>query len=63
MDNAKFRRILTDKYPIILIDEYQDTNAGWIDSTKNHFLGKGGGRPAIRVLRRPLAEDLRRRMR
>ena len=40
MDNAKFRRILTDKYPIILIDEYQDTNAGWIDSIKNHFLGQ-----------------------
>ena len=40
MDNAKFRRILTAKYPIILIDEYQDTNAGWIDSIKNHFLGQ-----------------------
>ena len=42
MDNAKFRRILTNKYPIILIDEYQDTNAGWIDSIKNHFLGQDG---------------------
>lgn len=42
MDNAKFRRILTDKYPIILIDEYQDTNAGWIDSIKKHFLGQEG---------------------
>ena len=40
MDNVKFRRILTAKYPIILIDEYQDTNAGWIDSIKNHFLGQ-----------------------
>ena len=40
MDNAKFRRILTNKYPIILIDEYQDTNAGWIDSIKKHFLGQ-----------------------
>ena len=40
MDNAKFRRILTNKYPIILIDEYQDTNADWINSIKNHFLGK-----------------------
>ena len=40
MDNAKFRRILTDKYPIILIDEYQDTNVGWIDSIKKHFLGQ-----------------------
>ena len=40
MDNAKFRKILTAKYPIILIDEYQDTNADWIDSIKNHFLGQ-----------------------
>ncbi len=40
MDNAKFRRILMDKYPIILIDEYQDTNADWINSIKNHFLGQ-----------------------
>lgn len=42
MDNTKFRRILTDRYPIILIDEYQDTNAGWIDSIKGHFLGQKG---------------------
>ncbi len=42
MDNAKFRRILADKYPVILIDEYQDTNAGWIDSIKSRFLGQEG---------------------
>jgi DNA helicase II / ATP-dependent DNA helicase PcrA len=42
MDNAKFRRIIADKYPIILIDEYQDTNADWIDSIKAHFLGQEG---------------------
>ena len=40
MDNAKFRRILADRYPIILIDEYQDTDADWIDSIKQHFLGQ-----------------------
>ena len=40
MDNAKFRRILADRYPIILIDEYQDTDHGWIDSIKHHFLGR-----------------------
>ena len=40
MDNAKFRRILADRYPIILIDEYQDTDAGWIESIKQHFLGQ-----------------------
>ena len=42
MDNAKFRRILAGKYPIILIDEYQDTNADWIDSIRAHFLGQEG---------------------
>lgn len=42
MDNAKFRRILAGKYPIILIDEYQDTNADWIDSIRFHFLGQEG---------------------
>jgi len=40
MENEKFRRILTDKYPVILIDEYQDTNDGWINSIREHFLGK-----------------------
>ena len=40
MDKAKFRRILTDKYPIVLIDEYQDTNANLINSIKKHFLGQ-----------------------
>lgn len=42
MEQAKFRRIVADKYPIILIDEYQDTNAGWIDSIKTHFLEQPG---------------------
>jgi DNA helicase-2/ATP-dependent DNA helicase PcrA len=40
MESPKFRRIIKDRYPIILIDEYQDTNAGWIDSIKHHFLGQ-----------------------
>lgn len=42
MDNAKFRLILAGKYPIILIDEYQDTNAGWFDFIKANFLGQEG---------------------
>ncbi len=40
MDNAKFKRIVAARYPVILIDEYQDTDAGWIDSVKRHFLGR-----------------------
>jgi DNA helicase-2/ATP-dependent DNA helicase PcrA len=42
MENAKFRRILSDKFPVILIDEYQDADAGWIESVKTHFLGQPG---------------------
>jgi len=42
MDSPKFRQIVAGKYPIILIDEYQDTNAGWIESIKEHFLGQDG---------------------
>ena len=42
MENVKFRRIISDKYPVILIDEYQDANAGWINSIKTHFLGQPG---------------------
>lgn len=40
MENAKFRRIMADQYPIILIDEYQDTDAQWVEAIKMHFLGK-----------------------
>jgi DNA helicase-2/ATP-dependent DNA helicase PcrA len=40
MENAKFRRILAEKYPFILIDEYQDTNAALIESIKTHLLCK-----------------------
>lgn len=40
MESAKFRHVFRSKYPVILIDEYQDTNATWIESIKEHFLGK-----------------------
>lgn len=42
MENEKFRRLVADKYPVILIDEYQDTNAAWIESIKTHYLGRQG---------------------
>ena len=42
MGNPKFRRIMANKYPIILIDEYQDSNTSWINSIKEHFLGQQG---------------------
>lgn len=40
MENEKFRRIVTDKYPIILIDEYQDTDSDWIEAIKTRCLGQ-----------------------
>lgn len=40
LKSAKFRNLLAARYPIILIDEYQDTNAQWIEAIKEHFLGK-----------------------
>lgn len=43
LDNAKFRRIFTDKYPIILIDEYQDSNARLIEQFLKFFIDKKNG--------------------
>lgn len=43
LEYEKFRQILTNRYPIILIDEYQDTDAGWVDAIKEKFLGRSSG--------------------
>lgn len=42
MGYAKFRQLVAQRYPIILIDEYQDTDADWIAAIKQHFLGAQG---------------------
>jgi DNA helicase-2/ATP-dependent DNA helicase PcrA len=39
----KFRAVLTARYPVLLIDEYQDTDAGFVDAIKAWFLGRGEG--------------------
>ena len=39
MDNKKFRRLLTVQYPIILIDEYQNSLKVVIDQFLNWFIG------------------------
>lgn len=39
----KFRRVLTARYPVLLIDEYQDTNAAFVDALKIWFLDQGEG--------------------
>lgn len=38
----KFRNIFCYQYPIILIDEYQDTDADWIATIREHYFGKDG---------------------
>ncbi|MGM0835885.1 MAG: UvrD-helicase domain-containing protein [Bacillota bacterium] len=38
MEDIKFRKLLSSKYPIIFIDEYQDTDNNIVDSLKSHFL-------------------------
>src|SRR3546814_546938 len=39
----KFRLVLAKRYPVLLIDEYQDTDAGFVEALKQHFLGTGTG--------------------
>ena len=39
----KFRSVLTARYPILLIDEYQDTDAGFVDAIKAWFLNTDQG--------------------
>ena len=43
LDNSKFRRIFADKYPLILIDEYQDSYKPIIDRFANFFIAKKNG--------------------
>jgi DNA helicase-2/ATP-dependent DNA helicase PcrA len=39
----KFRTLLVARYPILFIDEYQDTDVGFAEALKAHFLGAEGG--------------------
>lgn len=43
LDNAKVRRVFADKYPLILIDEYQDSYKPIIDRFINFFIAKSTG--------------------
>lgn len=43
MEEKKFRDIFTSRFPILFIDEYQDTNKGFAESIVKHFVeGKSG---------------------
>ncbi len=41
--NQKFQRIFKSLYPILFIDEYQDTDPLIMTALSDHFLGPGGG--------------------
>lgn len=43
LEKPKFRTLLTDKYPIILIDEYQDSSKLIINPVIKYFIEKGSG--------------------
>lgn len=43
LTRPKFRQVLSTRYPVLLIDEYQDTDAGFVDALKQHFLDTGSG--------------------
>ncbi len=43
LDNCKFQKILANKYPLILIDEYQDSNKEIIDKFINYYISKNIG--------------------
>ena len=41
LDNGKFRRVFADKYPLILIDEYQDSYAPIVERFIKYFIEPG----------------------
>lgn len=43
MNKPKFRRLLADRYPVLFIDEYQDTDEGFAGALKERFLGSDEG--------------------
>ena len=43
MEEPKFRSLLAARYPVLFVDEYQDTNKDFAEALKKHFLGKGEG--------------------
>lgn len=43
LDNSKFRRVFSTKYPVILIDEYQDSYKPIIDRFIKYFIAENKG--------------------
>lgn len=43
LPQPKFQAILADRFPFILIDEYQDTNVGMMEAIRTNLIGRAGG--------------------
>jgi DNA helicase-2/ATP-dependent DNA helicase PcrA len=43
MNERKFRNVLTSRFPVLFIDEYQDTNRDFAASLLDHFIATGTG--------------------
>lgn len=43
LERPKFQAVLADRYPFVLIDEYQDTNTSIMNSIKKNLIGRAGG--------------------
>jgi DNA helicase-2/ATP-dependent DNA helicase PcrA len=46
MEQPKFRAIMADRYPVLLVDEYQDTDKAFADAITTHFV-RGGRGPLV----------------
>lgn len=42
MGMPKFRGLLASRYPVVFIDEYQDTDRDFVQALQTHFIGKDG---------------------
>jgi DNA helicase-2/ATP-dependent DNA helicase PcrA len=42
LENEKFRRVLVNRFPVVFIDEYQDTDNVIFDALKAHVIGTNG---------------------
>lgn len=42
LENEKFRRVLVNRFPVVFIDEYQDTDNVIFDALKAHVIGTDG---------------------
>jgi DNA helicase II / ATP-dependent DNA helicase PcrA len=42
LENEKFRRVLVNRFPVVFIDEYQDTDKVIFDALKAHVIGRDG---------------------